>query len=41
MQTDKMNIPFKKAFPAIFAGVIGAGILMSIFSYFIPSLFGY
>ncbi len=38
---NALNIPFKKAFPAIFAGVIGAGILMSIFSYFIPSLFGY
>ena len=38
---NTLNIPFKKAFPTIFLGVIGAGILMAIISYFIPGLFGF
>ena len=27
---NALNIPFKKSFPTIFAGVIAAGILMSV-----------
>ena len=36
-----LNIPFKKGFLSIFAGVIAAGIIMIILSYFIPGLFGF
>lgn len=38
---NALNIPFKKSFPSIFFGVIGAGIIMSVLSYFIPGLFGF
>ncbi len=34
-----LNIKLKHSFPIIFLGVIGAGLLMSFFAYFIPSLF--
>ena len=34
-----MNIRIKKSFPIIFAGVIAAGVIMSVLSYFIPDLF--
>ena len=36
-----LNMPFKKCFPAIFAGVMLAGVIMIILSYFIPGLFGF
>lgn len=38
---NALNMPFKKSFPSIFLGVIGAAIIMSIVSYFIPGLFGF
>lgn len=38
---NALNMPFKKSFPSIFFGVIGAGIIMSVLSYFIPGLFGF
>ena len=34
-----MNIRTKKSFPIIFVGVVAAGIIMSVLSYFIPDLF--
>ena len=34
-----LSVKFKHSFPIIFLGVIGAGLLMSFFAYFIPSLF--
>ena len=38
---NALNMPFKKSFPSIFFGVIGAGVIMSVLSYFIPGLFGF
>lgn len=38
---NALNMPVKKSLPAIFAGVVIAGIIMSIISYFIPGLFGF
>lgn len=38
---NALNIPFKKAFPAIFAGVVGAAVIMSVVSYAIPGAFGF
>ena len=34
-----LDIRMKKSFPIIFIGVISAGIIMSVISYFIPGLF--
>ena len=36
-----LNMPLKKSFLAIFAGVMLAGVIMIILSYFIPGLFGF
>ena len=36
-----LNMPFKKSFFAIFAGVAAAGIIMIVLSYLIPGLFGF
>lgn len=38
---DLLDIQIKKALPAIAAGVLCAGIIMSILAYFFPSLFGF
>ncbi len=38
---NALRMPIKKSLPTIFLGVIGAAILMSIISYFIPGLFGF
>ncbi len=38
---NALNIPFRKAFPTIFAGVVGAAVIMSLVSYAIPGLFGF
>lgn len=38
---NALKMPIKKSLPTIFAGVIGAAILMTIVSYFIPGLFGF
>lgn len=37
---NALNMPIKKSFPAIALGVVTAGIIMSVLSYFIPGLFG-
>lgn len=36
-----LNMPVKKSFVAILAGVMAAGVIMIILSYFIPGLFGF
>ena len=36
-----LKIPFRKALPAIWAGVFGAGLIMLVITYFIPGLFGF
>ena len=36
-----LNMPLKKSFLAIFAGVAGAGLIMLVLSYFLPGLFGF
>lgn len=41
LAADLFDIRFKSAFPTIFAGVLSAGIIMSVLSYFIPGLFGF
>ena len=38
---NALNMPFKKSFPSIVCGVITAGVIMSVLSYFIPGLFGF
>ncbi len=38
---NALGLPIKKSLPTIFAGVVGAAIIMSIVSYFIPGLFGF
>lgn len=38
---NALNMPIKKSLPAIFLGVVGAGVIMSVLSYFIPGLFGF
>lgn len=36
-----LEMPIKKSFPAIVAGVFGAGLIMITLTYFIPGLFGF
>lgn len=38
---NALNMPIKKSLPAIFLGVVCAGVIMSVLSYFIPGLFGF
>ena len=38
---NALNMPIKKSLPAIVLGVVIAGVIMSIISYFIPGLFGF
>ena len=39
--SDLLDIRVSHSFPTIAAGVLGAGIIMSILSYGIPGLFGF
>jgi uncharacterized membrane protein len=36
-----MGMPIRKTFPSIVCGVLGAGIIMSVLSFWIPGLFGF
>lgn len=38
---NALNMPIKKSLPSIFLGVVTAGVIMSVLSYFIPGLFGF
>ena len=41
LAADLFDIRFKNALPVIFLGVLSAGIIMLVLSYFIPGLFGF
>ena len=41
LAADLFDIRFKHALPVIFLGVLSAGIIMLVLSYFIPGLFGF
>ena len=41
LAADLFDIRFKRALPVIFLGVLSAGTIMLVLSYFIPGLFGF